>query len=105
MAEYLYMVRLTRPQLLREGPTEAEAAALERHEAYLRRLTETGVVILAGRTQTDDERSFGVVVFRADSLEDAEGIMRDDPAVLEGVMEGELYPYRVAFRSDGPDPS
>ena len=95
--EYLYTLRLTRPDLLREGPTEAEAIVLEEHEAYLRRLTADGVVILAGRTQNPDSTSFGIVIFRARSAEDAEEIMLADPGVRSGTMRSELFPYRVAF--------
>ena len=96
--EYLYTLRPTRPEMLRDGPTGAEAAVLEEHEAYLGRLAADAILILAGRTQTTDPSSFGIVVFRADSPEAAEAIMLDDPGVRGGVMRSELYPYRVAFR-------
>lgn len=90
---------MTRPELLQDGPTDAEAAVLEHHEAYLRRLTADGVVILAGRTQNLDSTSFGIVIFRAGSAEEAEEIMRNDPGVREGVMSSELFPYRVAYEN------
>jgi uncharacterized protein len=94
--QFLYTVRPTRLQMLTEGPTTDEASAVKRHLEYLQGLAEAGVVLLAGRTQTADERTFGLVVFRAESEEAARRIVDGDPAVAHGVMKAELYPYRVA---------
>jgi len=104
--EFLYMLRPTRLAMLTDGPTDAEAAVLSRHAAYVEGLAKRGVVEFGGRTQTADESTFGLVVFHADSEEAARGIMRDDPAVRDGVMTASLFPYRIAFRSakpGGPD--
>jgi hypothetical protein len=53
-------------------------------------------VILAGRTLTTDERGLGIVIFRAPSADAARAIMEGDPAVRQGVMRAELFPFRVA---------
>jgi hypothetical protein len=34
--------------------------------------------------------------FRAGSNEEAQSIMNNDPAVKQGIMHAELYPYKVA---------
>jgi uncharacterized protein YciI len=94
--EFLYVTRTTRVQMLTEGPTPEEAATVERHFNYLKDLADQGVVVLAGRTQTRDEKTFGIVILRASSEEAARGIMHNDPAVAGGVMRAELYPYRIA---------
>jgi uncharacterized protein len=94
--QFIYIVRPTRLQMLTEGPTSGEGAVVKRHLEYLERLAEAGVVLLAGRTQTADEKTFGLVVFRAESEEAARRIVDADPAVADGVMRAELYPYRVA---------
>ncbi len=94
--QFIYIVRPTRLQMLTEGPTSEEGAVVKRHLEYLERLAEAGVVLLAGRTQTADEKTFGLVVFRAESEEAARRIVDGDPAVAHGVMRAELYPYRVA---------
>jgi uncharacterized protein YciI len=103
--EYLYMLRVTRPGVLSEGPTEAEAAARERHFDYVRGLKEAGALILAGRTQAEPERSVGLVIFRADDAEAARAIMEADPAVAEGIMTAELFGFPVAFAGDFTDNS
>ena len=95
--QFLYRIQPTRPGMLSEGPTAEEAAIVGAHFEYLKRLMDKGVVILAGRTQTTDSSSFGIVIFRAESPEKAESIVQADPAVSGGVMSAELFPYRIAL--------
>jgi uncharacterized protein YciI/uncharacterized membrane protein YtjA (UPF0391 family) len=97
VTQYLYRIQPTRPEMLAEGPTPEEAEIVSQHFAYLKDLTEQGVVVLAGRTLNVDESSFGIVIFNADSEEAAHEVMNDDPAVRQGVMQAELFPYRVAL--------
>jgi uncharacterized protein YciI len=99
MPEYLYTIRPTRAAMLVEGPRPEEAAVVSDHFDYLSALVDQAVVVLAGRTLTTDERSFGIVIFRAESDDDARSIMENDPAVKAGVMRAELYPYRIALAS------
>jgi uncharacterized protein YciI len=96
-SEFLYTVRPTRPDMLRTSPTEGEAVVIQQHFDYLRRATDAGVVLTAGRTLTTDETSFGIVIFHAESEVDAREFMEADPAVRQGVMRAELFPYRVAL--------
>ena len=103
---FLYRVQPTRPAMLSDGPTEREARIVGEHFAYLRSLVDAGTVLMAGRTLTTDARSFGIAVFVADSAIEAEEVVRNDPAVRDGVMRAELFPYRVAlWSSRGPDPA
>jgi len=96
VTEYLYKIQPTRLEMLTQGPTADEATLVARHLAYLQGLAAQGVVVLAGRTLDADERAFGIVVFRAASEEAARDVMNNDPAVKNGVMRAELYPYRIA---------
>ena len=99
MDEYLYLLRAVRPRMVTDGPTSEEARVLSDHGAYLGRLASEGTVLLAGRTQEADERTLGIVIFRAEDREAAEQIAREDPAVRAGVMEAEVRAFRVAYRS------
>ncbi|MBA3534190.1 MAG: hypothetical protein H0T73_19895 [Ardenticatenales bacterium] len=65
--------------------------------ADLTRLTEEGVVVLAGRTLHTDASSFGIVIFRAANDDAAQQLMQGDPAVQKSVMRAELFPYRIAL--------
>ena len=94
---YLYLLKPTRIEMLTEGPTDEEALVLGGHVDYLTRLSDEGVVHLAGRTQVNDARTFGIVIFDAASEEEAHALVAGDPAVKEGVMSATLYPYKIAI--------
>lgn len=96
MAQYLYRLSLTRPVLLTEGPNAAEQAILGRHLAYLEDLKARGHLILAGRTLTTGPETFGIAIYEAADETEARAIMTADPAVAEGLMTAEFFPYRVA---------
>lgn len=98
--QFLYKIQPTRLAMLAEGPTEAEAAIVGQHFDYLKKLNEQGIVLLAGRTLNTDESSFGIVIFVAESEAAAQTIVANDPAVRQGVMRAELYPYRIALMSE-----
>jgi uncharacterized protein YciI len=100
MHQYLYRLSLTRPALLTTGPTAAEQATLGRHLAFLESLKERGSLILAGRTLTTGPETFGIAIFESEDEAAARAIMNPDPAVAEGVMTAELFPYRVAVARD-----
>lgn len=94
---YLYKIQAVRQEMVSEGRTSEEDHIVGEHFSYLERLTRQGVVLLAGRTLTDDYAGFGIILFSADSLQAAEKIVRNDPAVAQRVMRAELYPFRAAL--------
>ena len=49
MSEWLYYLKPTRLGMVTEGATLEEAEIVGRHFAYLKNLTEKGVMILMGR--------------------------------------------------------
>ncbi|MFN8454472.1 MAG: YciI family protein [Anaerolineae bacterium] len=97
MPEYLYKIQPIRLGMVAEDPTPQEAEIISSHFNYLKNLTEQGVAIFVGRTLTTDERTFGIAIFEANSEEAAREIMNNDPAVIEGVMRAELYPFRIVL--------
>jgi uncharacterized protein YciI len=97
-SQYLYTVHATRLEMLTQGPTPEEMAIVDEHFSYLQDLAAKGPVLLVGRTQNNDETTFGIVIFEAGSEEEAHAIMNGDPAVAQGVMHGRLYPYRIALK-------
>jgi uncharacterized protein YciI len=54
---------------------------------------------MAGRTDYNvtNDNVFGIVVFEAESLEEATKIMQSDPAVIGKVMTAEVHPFSVAL--------
>ena len=95
--QFLYRTQPTRLEMVTEGPNEEESSILEKHAAYLQELTDRGVLQLAGRTQNQDDSTFGIVIFTAESEDSAGSIMNEDPAVKHGIMKAELFPYKIAF--------
>ncbi len=78
-----------------DSPTPEEAEAVQRHFEYLKRLTDEGMVILAGRTT--EPPFVGIVVLDADSREGAEAIMAEDPAIIAGVFAGRVSTFQIAL--------
>ena len=95
--QFIYVLKPTRLEMLTEGSTPEERDTISRHFAYFKDLTEKGVMILMGRTQNNDESTFGIAVFEAEDESVARQIMENDPAVLGGVMTATLYPYKIAL--------
>lgn len=93
---YLYRIQPTRVEMLHQATAE-EAAAVEAHFNYLKKLTGQGVVVLAGRTLNTDSSAFGIIIFKASSAAEAQAVVDNDPAVQQGVMSAELFPYRIAL--------
>jgi uncharacterized protein YciI len=98
---YIYVLRPARRDLLITGPTPEEDATVEIHAAHLAKLAGEGVIVFYGRTDTADERTFGIVVFHAESEEAARALMAADPAVQGGVMTAELFPFRIVHGHNG----
>jgi uncharacterized protein YciI len=97
MQQWIYMLKPVRREMVTEGATSEEAEIVGRHFAYLKGLTKEGVMILMGRTQNNDESTFGIAIFEAEDEAGARAIMENDPAVKNGVMTANLYPYKVAL--------
>ena len=78
--------------------TKADEEAVQAHFQRLKKMTDAGEVVLAGRTTNDDDASgFGIVIVEVTEEARAREIMEGDPAVVAGVMKAELYPYHVAL--------
>lgn len=84
--------------MLTEGPTEREIEVVGEHFRYLLDLTNRDVMILVGRTQEDNEDTFGLAIFETESEATAQAIMQNDPAVLQGVMSAKLHPFGIALQ-------
>ena len=97
MQQWLYVLHPNRAEMLVSGPTPEEAATVGRHAAHCDALGKQSVMLMVGRTQTTTPDTMGLAVFLAEDEAAARAIMQSDPAVLEGVMRAELFPYRIAF--------
>jgi uncharacterized protein len=97
LKQYLYTLKLV-PKLIDENNwTDRENKIVEDHFEKLNELLKEDKLILAGKTSNMDENTFGIVIIQVETDEEANTIMVNDPAVKEGVMMAELFPYRVAL--------
>jgi len=96
MPRFLYRIRPTRLAMLTDGPTGREADIVDRHFAYLEALVAEGKALMAGRTLTAGESTFGIALLTVPGESEARALMAGDPAVAEGVMTAELFPFRAA---------
>ena len=99
MAQWIYRIVPTRPEMV-AAATDEEEAVVEEHFGYLQALKAAGILILAGRTQ-EDRATWGITIFEAPDEPSARAVMETDPAVAAGVMSATLYPYAVAVSRDG----
>lgn len=91
--QWIYVLRLTRPDM-GPNPTAREMEIVGRHFQYLKSAHDAGRTVFIGRCE---DFAFGVVVFEAPNEAAARAFMQADPAIFEGVMSGELHPFRVAL--------
>jgi uncharacterized protein len=98
--QYLYKLKLVEKLTEDKNWTDKENETVARHFAYLQRMLNDRKLILAGKTKGLDASTFGIVIFEADTEEEALTMMNADPAVKEGIMTAELFPYQVALMQD-----
>ena len=97
LREYIYVLKLI-PRLHEEKNwTKLEEDIVTLHFQRLKKFCEEGKVFTAGRTDHTDRGGFGIVIFLAENEEKALDFMNEDPAVKEGIMQAELFPYRTAL--------
>ena len=93
--QFLYQLKLIPSLLDQANWTEKENSIVQHHFEVLQNLQEEGRLLLAGRTLNLDP--IGIVILEVDTEEEAIELMHNDPAVKEGIMEAQLFPYRVAL--------
>jgi len=82
--------------LLKDKPAAALAEGertqlMQKHLAYIRSQVEAGKFALVGRL-TEENRLRGIVVIKADSLEEAQRLASADPLVQSGQLAVEVHP-------------
>ena len=98
--QFLGILRLVE-RLQGDAPwTKEDEAAVSKHFQRLKEEAKNRKVILAGLTFEPGDKTMGLVIFEANSLEEARQFMTADPAVVAGVMTTEVRPYFVAIQRD-----
>ena len=95
--QYIYVLHLTPHMHEANAWTDRENGVIGRHFERLANATDTGQVILAGRTSEALDKTFGLVIFEAEDEEAARLFMQSDPAVVANIMSATLHRYSVAL--------
>jgi uncharacterized protein len=95
--QYVYVLHLIPRMHDANAWTDADNGVIGQHFARLAKATDAGQVILAGRTTEPRDKTFGLVIFEAESEEAARLFMESDPAVVANIMSATLHPYSVAL--------
>lgn len=90
---FICTIRPTRPGFVEQMLPEEEEA-MQAHSAYLDRLVKETTFYLIGPCL---DRTFGVSIFEAESLEAARQMMEHDPSVERGVMTYEVHPFHISY--------
>ena len=69
------------------------------HFAYLKSLLDAGKLVLAGPSL---DPPFGIIVFEAESEDEARRLIEGDPSVAAGVQTPELHPFRASLLRHSP---
>ncbi len=95
--QFLYLLRLEKTMLDSSAWTPEKSEIVSQHFARLKKMLADGNLILAGRTQVENDKTFGIVIYEANSFDEAKQIAESDPAVKAKIMSVEVYPYEVAL--------
>lgn len=95
--QFIYTFDPVRPELLTDPNawTVEDERTAEAHFSYLKRATEEGTVLLAGRST--DGVGPAIVILEAASEGKAREFMESDPFVRGGLMRATLHPFRAAL--------
>lgn len=103
---YVVLLRLRHDLYLRwketgTWPDDKEAnAALGEHGKYWAKQLGEGRALLAGGMKGDYWDNAALIVFEAESEEQAQQIVKADPAVKAYVFQAQVRPFDVSFLSD-----
>lgn len=90
---FIYFIRSPKENFV-ENMTAEEAEIMGVHFGYLNEQMANGKLILAGPETTG---KFGICILNAANEDEAREIMMNDPAVKSGIVNPELFPFRVSL--------
>ena len=78
-----------------ENATPQESAEVAKHFEHLKALSASKKVLFAGRV---NDARFGIALLETESVQEAQEILDNDPAVKAEVFTAELLPFSLALR-------
>jgi len=90
-----YLGLLTKGPNANAGTTEERAKVQEEHLINIRRLADEGKLLVSGPCP-DHGNLRGILIFKCDSLEEAQELAASDPEVKAGRLKIEIHPWQTA---------
>ena len=75
-----------------QNMTDEEKAVFAQHFAYVENLDSEGKLVISGACL---DGAFGMVMYKAESEEEARAMFDNDPLVKAGITATEFHPFRV----------
>jgi uncharacterized protein YciI len=85
--------------------TNEDKGKSDEHFIRFQEATKSGQLILAGRTQEPNDKTFGIAIFRASDEAAARAFVKADPLISAGLMTADLHPFALALENATPQPS
>ncbi|MHA1156039.1 MAG: YciI family protein [Candidatus Heimdallarchaeota archaeon] len=93
---YIGIIKPTRDGFM-TSPTDEEIKAMKEHFEYLKNLLSEDKLVLAGPA-TNIDNPFGILIFKVESREEAEKMLKNDPSIKAGVQSiKEFEPFNLSL--------
>lgn len=94
---FVYLIQLSEKYRTAANWAPHDHTVVAQHFSFLKDLYGNGTVSFVGKTglSVDHPHNTGIAFFEADSLEHAELLMQQDPAVQSGIMQLRVLPFEL----------
>ncbi len=99
---YMYVMTPTDPAktVSRDNWTDYDRETFQLHVERINAALENGNLVLAGRTLDDDGKGPAIVIFQADSEEEAQAFFAAEPFVTRGFVTAVLHKFSNPMMKD-----
>jgi uncharacterized protein len=94
---FIYLLKLTPGYYDENNWKPKDTETIQVHFKNLQDMLSEGKLVVAGRTDVENEKTFGIVIYEAASFEEAVKTANEDPAVKAGIMSVEVFPFSLAL--------
>ncbi len=89
MKWYVLVMLKTGKNTTADADTQAELFA--GHMSAISRLSDEGTLVVAGPLEANERTYRGIFIFDVETLDEARELLKEDPAVREGLLDAELF--------------
>jgi uncharacterized protein YciI len=96
-SQYMYVMHPVDPSKAANPAlwTAEDEESFNLHWSRLVQATQDGIVLVAGRAQDAEGNGPAIVIFEADSEDDAQRFFESEPFITRGFATGRLHPFAI----------